>query len=135
MLLPARVKHRKLHRGRRTGVATQGADLAFGEFGLQASEAAWMTNRQIEAARPPRTRYLRRGGPGLIPGFTATTAAEEPGVAAAAGSPKGAPGAARSVNPAPGAAPKAARGVAPKAAAAAPKAAAPAKPAKGGGKK
>ena len=45
MLLPARVKYRKLHRGRRTGVATQGNDLAFGEFGLQASEAAWMTNR------------------------------------------------------------------------------------------
>src|SRR6202011_5895368 len=62
MLLPARVKYRKLHRGRRTGVATQGADLAFGEFGLQASEAAWMTNRQIEAARRVMTRFVRRGG-------------------------------------------------------------------------
>src|SRR4030081_1864911 len=62
MLLPARVKYRKLHRGRRTGVATQGADLAFGEFGLQATEAAWMTNRQIEAARRAMTRYVKRGG-------------------------------------------------------------------------
>src|SRR3989442_5977951 len=69
MLLPARVKHRKLHRGRRSGVATQGADLAFGEFGLQASEAAWMTNRQIEAARRVMTRFVRRGGQGFIWGF------------------------------------------------------------------
>src|SRR5438552_1226988 len=66
MLLPARVKYRKLHRGRRTGVATQGNDLAFGEFGLQASQAAWMTNRQIEAARRVMTRYTRRGGQVLI---------------------------------------------------------------------
>src|SRR6202171_1494899 len=64
MLLPARVKHRKLHRGRRTGVATQGADLAFGEFGLQASEAAWMTNRQIEAGRRGSSRVVRGGAPG-----------------------------------------------------------------------
>jgi large subunit ribosomal protein L16 len=62
MLLPARVKYRKLHRGRRSGVATQGNDLAFGEFGLQASEAAWVTNRQIEASRRVMTRFVRRGG-------------------------------------------------------------------------
>src|SRR2546425_539366 len=62
MLLPARVKYRKVHRGRRTGVATQGNDLAFGEFGLQASEAAWMSNRQIEAARRVRTRVVCRRG-------------------------------------------------------------------------
>jgi large subunit ribosomal protein L16 len=62
MLLPARVKWRKPHRGRRSGVATQGNDLAFGEFGLQSSEAAWMTNRQIEAARRVMTRFVRRGG-------------------------------------------------------------------------
>src|SRR2546422_333974 len=78
MLLPARVKHRKLHRGRRTGVATQGADLAFGEFGLQASEAAWMTNRQIEAAPPRVKRYVRPRGPGLLPGFPPQTGAEKP---------------------------------------------------------
>jgi large subunit ribosomal protein L16 len=62
MLLPARVKWRKPHRGRRSGVATQGNDLAFGEFGLQSAEAAWMTNRQIEAARRVMTRFVRRGG-------------------------------------------------------------------------
>src|SRR5918911_418763 len=62
MLLPARVKYRKLHRGRRSGVATQGNELAFGEFGLQADEAAWMTNRQMEAARRVMTRFVRRGG-------------------------------------------------------------------------
>jgi large subunit ribosomal protein L16 len=62
VLLPKRVKHRKQHRGRRTGIATRGATIAFGQFGLQATEAAWMTNRQIEAARRAMTRYVRRGG-------------------------------------------------------------------------
>jgi large subunit ribosomal protein L16 len=62
MLLPKRVKHRKQHRGRRTGVATRGATIAFGQYGLQAVEAAWMTNRQIEAARRAMTRHVRRGG-------------------------------------------------------------------------
>jgi large subunit ribosomal protein L16 len=62
MLLPKRTKYRKLHRGRRTGVATQGNTLAFGEFGLQSSEACWMTNRQLESARRTLTRYVRRGG-------------------------------------------------------------------------
>jgi large subunit ribosomal protein L16 len=62
VLLPKRVKHRKQHRGRRTGIATRGATIAFGQYGLQAMEAAWMTNRQIEAARRAMTRYVRRGG-------------------------------------------------------------------------
>jgi large subunit ribosomal protein L16 len=62
VLLPKRVKHRKQHRGRRTGVATRGNTIAFGQFGLQAVEACWMTNRQIEAARRAMTRYVRRGG-------------------------------------------------------------------------
>ena len=62
MLLPKRVKHRKQHRGRRTGVATRGSTIAFGQYGLQAVEACWMTNRQIEAARRAMTRYVRRGG-------------------------------------------------------------------------
>src|SRR2546429_623087 len=119
MLLPARVKHRKLHRGRRTGVATQGADLAFGEFGLQASEAAWMTNRQIEAARRRMTRFVRRGGPVFIRGLPAKSG---PKRVAAGQRPAG--------NSARGAEPKAAPGAAPKATAAAPP-----KPAKGGGKK
>jgi len=47
MLIPKRVKYRKMHRGRRQGIATQGATVAFGDFGLQAMEAAWMSNRQI----------------------------------------------------------------------------------------
>ena len=62
MLLPKRVKHRKQHRGRRTGIATRGNTIAFGQYGLQAVEACWMTNRQIEAARRAMTRYVRRGG-------------------------------------------------------------------------
>ena len=62
MLMPKRVKHRKQHRGRRWGKATRGATVAFGEFGLQATEPAWITNRQIEAARVAITRFIKRGG-------------------------------------------------------------------------
>lgn len=62
MLLPKRVKHRKQHRGRRTGVATRGSTISFGQYALQATEATWMTNRQIEAARRAMTRYVKRGG-------------------------------------------------------------------------
>jgi large subunit ribosomal protein L16 len=62
VLLPKRVKHRKQHKGRRTGVATRGNTIAFGQFALQAEEACWMTNRQIEAARRAMTRHVRRGG-------------------------------------------------------------------------
>jgi large subunit ribosomal protein L16 len=62
VLLPKRVKHRKQHRGRKGGIATRGAEVSFGQYGLQATEAAWMTNRQIEAARRAMTRYVKRGG-------------------------------------------------------------------------
>ncbi|MGE5177355.1 MAG: 50S ribosomal protein L16 [Hyphomicrobiales bacterium] len=62
MLLPKRVKHRKQMRGRRKGKAYSGSTVAFGEYGLQAMEAAWITNRQIEAARVAITRYIKRGG-------------------------------------------------------------------------
>ena len=62
MLLPKRVKYRKMHRGRRTGIATRGSNIAFGQYGLQAMEDCWMTNRQIEAARRAMTRHVRRGG-------------------------------------------------------------------------
>ena len=62
MLVPKRVKHRKQMRGRRKGMAQRGANVAFGEFGLQALEAAWITNRQIEAARVAITRFIKRGG-------------------------------------------------------------------------
>jgi len=62
MLLPKRVKHRKAHRGRMTGVASRGDTLVFGQYALQATEPCWMTNRQIEAARRAMTRHVRRGG-------------------------------------------------------------------------
>ena len=62
MLQPRRIKHRKLHRGRRRGKATGGNQLNFGEFGLKAQEDGWVTARQIEAARIVMTRHLRRGG-------------------------------------------------------------------------
>ena len=62
MLVPKRVKFRKQQRGRRSGVAIRGSSLAFGEYGLKALEAAWITNRQIEAARRAMTRYVKRGG-------------------------------------------------------------------------
>jgi len=62
MLLPKRVKHRKQFRGRMTGKANRGNTVAFGEFGLAAMEPAWITNRQIEAARIAMTRYIKRGG-------------------------------------------------------------------------
>ena len=62
MLAPKRVKYRKQQRGRRTGIATRGATLSFGEYGLKAMEAAWLTDRQIEAARRAITRYVKRGG-------------------------------------------------------------------------
>ena len=62
MLLPKRVKHRKTQRGRRTGKAQRGAQVAFGSFGLKSLEAAWITNRQIEAARIAINRYLKRDG-------------------------------------------------------------------------
>ncbi len=62
MLLPKRVKHRKQHRGRMTGKANRGNVVSHGEFGLQALEPAWITNRQIEAARIAMTRFIKRGG-------------------------------------------------------------------------
>ena len=62
MLVPKRVKHRKQMRGRRKGMAHRGANVAFGEYGLQALEPAWITNRQIEAARVAITRFIKRGG-------------------------------------------------------------------------
>ncbi len=62
MLIPTRVKHRKQHRGRLTGTATRGNTITFGEYGLVALEPAWITNRQIEAARIAMTRYIKRGG-------------------------------------------------------------------------
>ena len=62
MLLPKRVKYRRVHRGRMTDKATRGNTIAYGEFGLQALEPAWITSNQIEAARIAMTRYTKRGG-------------------------------------------------------------------------
>lgn len=62
MLMPKRVKYRKQMRGRMKGRASRGAKIAFGEYGLQATEPCWMTSRQIEAARRAIVRYVRRGG-------------------------------------------------------------------------
>jgi large subunit ribosomal protein L16 len=62
MLSPAKVKYRKQQKGRRRGHATRGASLAFGDYGLQVLESAWLTERQIEAARIAMTRHIKRGG-------------------------------------------------------------------------
>jgi large subunit ribosomal protein L16 len=62
MLTPKRVKWRRQHRGRMTGRAMTGNTLTFGEYGLQALEPCWMTNRQIEASRIAMTRFIKRGG-------------------------------------------------------------------------
>ena len=62
MLIPRRVKHRKQHHPKRSGKAKGGTSVAFGDFGLQATEGGYLTNRQIEAARIAMTRYIKRGG-------------------------------------------------------------------------
>ena len=62
MLMPRRIKHRKQHHPRRSGMAKGGTSLAFGQFGLQAVEGAYVTNRQIESARIAVTRHVKRGG-------------------------------------------------------------------------
>src|SRR5262247_1018625 len=62
MLMPKRVKHRKVMRGRRRGNTKGGSHVAFGEYGLKSLDAGWITNRQIEAARVAMTRKIKRGG-------------------------------------------------------------------------
>ena len=62
MLMPKRMKYRKKHRGRMTGMANRGATFDFGVFGIQALEPGWVTNRQIEAARIAMVHHMRRGG-------------------------------------------------------------------------
>jgi large subunit ribosomal protein L16 len=62
MLMPKRVKYRKAQRGRCKGKSTRGSTISFGEYGLQALEPAWITDRQIEAARICISRYIKRGG-------------------------------------------------------------------------
>ena len=62
MLMPKRVKRRRVHRGRMTGKAMRGNTINYGEYGLVAQEPAWVTSNQIEAARIAMTRYIKRGG-------------------------------------------------------------------------
>ena len=62
MLMPKRVKYRRVHRGRLTGKAMRGNTVTYGDYGLQATEPAWISSRQIEAARIAMTRYIKRGG-------------------------------------------------------------------------
>ena len=62
MLAPKRVKYRRMHKGRMRGNATRGNLVSFGEYGLQAAMAGWISNRQIEAARVAMTRHIKRGG-------------------------------------------------------------------------
>src|SRR5919109_959667 len=62
MLMPKRVKHRKVQRGRRAGMAKGGTSVSFGDYGLMAEEGCWLTSRQIEAARRAMTHHIKRGG-------------------------------------------------------------------------
>lgn len=90
MLQPKRVKYRKTHRGKRRGKAHTGNSVVFGEFGLQAMEASWITARQIEAARRVMVRYLRRGGKMWIRIFPDKSVTKKP-AETRMGSGKGAP--------------------------------------------
>jgi large subunit ribosomal protein L16 len=90
MLMPKRVKHRKVHRGRRQGVAIRGAFVAFGEYGIQALEAAWIDSKQIEAARRAMTHHIKRGGQIWIRIFPSKPVTAKP-AETRMGSGKGAP--------------------------------------------
>ena len=90
MLLPKRVKYRRVHRGRMTGQATRGNKVSYGDFGLQALEPAWITSNQIEAARIAMTRYIKRGGQVWIKIFPDKPITEKP-AETRMGSGKGSP--------------------------------------------
>ena len=90
MLMPKRVKRRRVHRGRMTGKATRGNVLSNGEYGLQALEPAWITSNQIEAARIAMTRFTKRGGQVWIKIFPDKPITEKP-AETRMGSGKGSP--------------------------------------------
>ena len=90
MLMPKRVKYRRVMRGRMKGVATRGNKVTYGEFGLQALEPAWITSNQIEAARVAMTRYIKRGGQVWIKIFPDKPVTEKP-AETRMGSGKGSP--------------------------------------------
>jgi len=77
-LMPARVKYRKMQRGSRTGLASRGATVAFGEYGLQSLERCWMDTKQIEAARVAITRFMKRRGKVWIRIFPAKSFSKKP---------------------------------------------------------
>lgn len=90
MLLPKRVKYRRVHRGRMTGKAYRGSKVVYGDFGLQATEPAWITSNQIEAARIAMTRYTKRFGKVWIKIFPDKPVTKKP-AETRMGSGKGAP--------------------------------------------
>ncbi len=90
MLLPKRVKYRRVHRGRLKGQALRGNEVNYGDFGLQALEPAWITSNQIEAARVAMTRYTRRAGQVWIKIFPDKPITEKP-AETRMGSGKGSP--------------------------------------------
>jgi len=90
MLMPKKVKHRKMHRGSRAGKAKGGTNIDFGDFGLQALEHCWMTSNQIEAARIAMTRHVKRGGQIWIRIFPDKSVSKKP-AETRMGSGKGAP--------------------------------------------
>ncbi len=90
MLMPKRVKYRRVHRGRLKGKATRGNVINYGDFGIQALEPAWITSNQIEAARVAMTRYIKRGGQVWIKIFPDKPVTEKP-AETRMGSGKGSP--------------------------------------------
>lgn len=90
MLLPKRVKYRRVQRGRRKGIATRGNTVSNGQYGLQALECAWIKSNQIEAARIAMTRYIKRGGQVWIKIFPDKPVTSKP-LGTRMGSGKGAP--------------------------------------------
>ena len=90
MLMPKRVKYRRVHRGRLTGIATRGNTVSQGTYGLVALEPAWITSNQIEAARIAMTRYIKRGGKVWIKVFPDKPITEKP-AETRMGSGKGSP--------------------------------------------
>ena len=90
MLMPKRVKRRRVHRGRMKGMALRGNTVTYGEYGLQAVEPAWLTANQIEAARRAMTRYIKRGGNVWIKVFPDKPVSKKP-AEVRMGSGKGAP--------------------------------------------
>ena len=90
MLMPKRVKYRRVHRGRLTGKAYRGNTITYGQYGLVATEPAWITSNQIEAARIAMTRYIKRGGQVWIKVFPDKPITEKP-AETRMGSGKGSP--------------------------------------------